>query len=286
MNRTHDTPRTAIGSRLRAEPVILASMMVLGVIMLLSVLAPWIAPYDYAAQDLVLGATAPSWQHWLGTDPFGRDLLTRILHGGRVSLAVGALATAVALVIGVSWGAVAGYAGGRVDAWMMRTVDILYALPFTVFVILLTVTFGRSLLLLFLAIGCVEWLTMARIVRGQVMVVRRLPYVDAAVTLGLPAGRILAHHVIPNVTGPIIVYATLTVPGVILLESFLSFLGLGVQPPEASWGVLIAQGVETLEEYPWLLVAPALFLTTTLFCLNVIGDGLRDILAPESAPPQ
>lgn len=285
MTRADECLRSRTWSRLRAAPVILASIIVLAGVTLLSLLAPWIAPYDYAAQDLVLGATTPSWQHWLGTDPFGRDLLTRILFGGRVSLAVGALATAVALVIGVTWGAVAGYAGGRVDAWMMRIVDILYALPFTVFVILLSVAFGRSLLLLFLAIGCVEWLTMARIVRGQVMAVRRQPYVDAAVTLGLPTWRILSRHVVPNVIGPIIVYATLTVPGVILLESFLSFLGLGVQPPEASWGVLIAHGVETLEEYPWLLVAPALFLATTLFCLNFIGEGLRDILAPESSPP-
>jgi oligopeptide transport system permease protein len=250
---------------------------------LLALLTPWIAPYAYADQDLALGATSPSWQHWAGTDMFGRDLLTRILYGSRVSLAVGALATAVALTIGVSWGTLAGYIGGRVDAWMMRIVDILYALPFAIFIILLTVTFGHSLLLLFLAIGCVEWLTMARIVRGQVMAVRRQEYVSAAIVLGLSPWRIMTAHVIPNILGPVVVYATLTIPNVILLESFLSFLGLGVQPPESSWGVLIANGVETLEEYPWLLVWPALALSVTLFCLNFLGDGLRDALDPRVA---
>lgn len=253
---------------------------------LLALATPWIAPYSYSDQYLELGASPPSWQHWLGTDLFGRDLLTRILYGSRVSLAVGALATAVALTIGVLWGTLAGYLGGRVDAWMMRLVDILYALPFAVFIILLTVVFGRSLLLLFLAIGCVEWLTMARIVRGQVMSVRKQEYIEAAVTLGLSPWRIMGVHVIPNILGPIIVYATLTIPNVILLESFLSFLGLGVQPPESSWGVLIAHGVETMEEYPWLLYWPAAFLSVTLFCLNFLGDGLRDALDPRTQDAQ
>ncbi len=270
-------------SRLRADAMAMTSLVVLGLMLLLALLTPWVAPYSYSAQDLALGATSPSWQHWLGTDLFGRDLLTRILYGSRVSLAVGALATVVALTIGVAWGTIAGYAGGRVDAWMMRWVDILYALPFALFIILLTVVFGRSLLLLCLAIGCVEWLTMARIVRGQVMSVRRQAYIEAAITLGLPPWRIMAVHVIPNLLGTVIVYTTLTIPNVILLESFLSFLGLGVQPPESSWGVLIAHGVETLEEYPGLLIWPALFLTVTLFCLNFFGDGLRDALDPRVA---
>ena len=266
--------------QLRRNQPAMVGLCILVLMVLLALATPWIAPWSYSDQNLELGAAPPSWQHWLGTDLFGRDLLTRILYGGRVSLAVGALATAVALTIGVLWGTVAGYLGGYVDAWMMRLVDILYALPFAIFIILLTVVFGRSLLLLFLAIGCVEWLTMARIVRGQVMSVRQQEYIEAAITLGLPPWRIMAVHVLPNVLGPIIVYATLTIPNVILLESFLSFLGLGVQPPASSWGVLIAHGVETMEEYPWLLVWPATFLSVTLFCLNFVGDGLRDALDP------
>ncbi len=274
-----------VWARLRGNRIAMASLVLLLLLVLLALATPWIAPYAPATQDLSLGPTPPSWQHWFGTDLFGRDMLTRILYGGRVSLAVGALATTVALGIGVAWGTVAGYAGGRVDAWMMRIVDILYALPFAIFIILLTVVFGRSLLLLFLAIGCVEWLTMARIVRGQVMSVRRRPYVDAAITLGLAPWRIMIVHVIPNVLGPVVVYATLTVPGVILLESFLSYLGLGVQAPDSSWGVLIAHGVETLEEYPWLLIWPSLFLATTLLALNLLGDGLRDALDPRTEGP-
>ena len=266
--------------QLRRNRPAMVGLCILVLMVLLALATPWIAPWSYSDQNLELGAAPPSWQHWLGTDLFGRDLLTRILYGGRVSLAVGALATAVALTIGVLWGTVAGYLGGYVDAWMMRLVDILYALPFAIFIILLTVVFGRSLLLLFLAIGCVEWLTMARIVRGQVMSVRQQEYIEAAITLGLSPWRIMAVHVLPNVLGPIIVYATLTIPNVILLESFLSFLGLGVQPPASSWGVLIAHGVETMEEYPWLLVWPATFLSVTLFCLNFVGDGLRDALDP------
>jgi oligopeptide transport system permease protein len=189
----------------------------------------------------------------------------------------------VALTIGVLWGTVSGYFGGRVDAFMMRTVDILYALPFTIFIILLMVVFGRNILLLFMAIGAVEWLTMARIVRGQVLSIRQQEYIDAAITMGLPKSQIMLRHVIPNTLGTIIIYATLTIPNVILLESFLSFLGLGVQPPQSSWGLLISYGVETMEEYPWLLVFPALVLSITLFSLNFLGDGLRDALDPKAS---
>ncbi len=242
---------------------------------------PWIAPYAYDAQDRALGAAAPSAQHWLGTDQLGRDLFTRILYGGRISLLVGFVATAVALIIGVSYGAFAGYAGGRTDACLMRIVDILYALPFTVFVIILTVFFGRSLVLLFAAIGAVEWLTMARIVRGQVRSLKQKEFIEAAYALGLSRSRILACHIVPNTLGPIIVYATLTVPNVMLLEAFLSFLGLGVQAPMSSWGILIKEGVETMEEYPWLLIFPSVALSVTLFALNFLGDGLRDALDPK-----
>lgn len=266
--------------RLRRNRLAMLGLVIMVVITLLCLLTPWIAPYGYEEQNLRLGATPPSPQHWLGTDNFGRDLLTRILYGGRVSLMVGFIATAVALVIGVTYGAIAGYVGGRIDAAMMRLVDILYALPFMIFIILLMVVFGRHILLLFLAIGAVEWLTMARIVRGQVQSLRQQEFIEAALSLGLPTSAIIRRHVIPNVLGPVIVYTTLTIPNVMLLEAFLSFLGLGIQPPQSSWGLLISAGVETMEEYAWLLIFPGLVLTITLFALNFLGDGLRDALDP------
>ncbi|MES2606536.1 MAG: ABC transporter permease subunit [Pseudomonadota bacterium] len=264
--------------RLRKNKAAMIGLVFLSLIIVLCLLTPWLSPYGYEAQDLRLGATSPSVQHWLGTDTFGRDLLTRILYGGRMSLAVGFVATGVALVIGVTYGAIAGYAGGRVDGAMMRLVDILYALPFMIFIILLMVVFGRNLLLLFLAIGAVEWLTMARIVRGQIQTLRQQEFVEAAISLGLGPVAIVWRHLIPNALGPVIVYTTLTIPNVMLLEAFLSFLGLGVQPPASSWGLLISSGVETMEEYPWLLIYPGLALTLTLFALNFLGDGLRDAL--------
>jgi len=264
--------------RLRKNHLALFGLGLLVVFVVLALLTPWIAPYGYEAQNLDLGATPPSAAHWLGTDIFGRDMLTQILYGGRVSLAVGFVATAVALLIGVTWGAVAGYVGGRTDAIMMRLVDILYALPFMIFIVLLMVVFGRNLLLLFLAIGAVEWLTMARIMRSQVQSLRQQEFVEAAISLGLSPWTIIRRHLIPNALGPIIVYTTLTIPNVMLLEAFLSFLGLGIQPPETSWGLLISYGAETMEEFPWLLIFPGLALTLTLFSLNFLGDGLRDAL--------
>lgn len=264
--------------RLKKNRAAVTGGVVLVVMVVLVLLTPWIAPYGYEAQNLDLGATPPSAAHWLGTDIFGRDLLTQILYGGRISLAVGFIATAVALVIGVTWGAVAGYVGGRVDSMMMRFVDILYALPFMIFIILLMVVFGRNILLLFLAIGAVEWLTMARIMRTQVQSLRQQEFVEAAVSLGLAPAAIIFRHIIPNAIGPIIVYTTLTIPSVMLLEAFLSFLGLGIQPPQTSWGLLISYGAETMEEYPWLLIFPGAALTITLFSLNFLGDGLRDAL--------
>ena len=264
--------------RLKKNRAAVTGGVVLAVMVVLAILTPWIAPYGYETQNLDLGATPPSAAHWLGTDIFGRDLLTQILYGGRISLAVGFIATAVALVIGVTWGAVAGYVGGRIDSVMMRFVDILYALPFMIFIILLMVVFGRNILLLFLAIGAVEWLTMARIMRTQVQSLRQQEFVEAAVSLGLPPSAIIFKHIIPNALGPIIVYTTLTIPSVMLLEAFLSFLGLGIQPPQTSWGLLISYGAETMEEYPWLLIFPGLALTITLFSLNFLGDGLRDAL--------
>jgi oligopeptide transport system permease protein len=264
--------------RLRKNHLAIFGLVLLGLFALIALFTPWLAPYSYETQNLDLGATPPSAQHWLGTDIFGRDLMTQIMYGGRISLAVGFVATAVALIIGVTWGAIAGYVGGRVDAVMMRLVDILYALPFMIFIVLLMVVFGRNMLLLFLAIGAVEWLTMARIMRSQVQSLRQQEYVEAAVSLGLSPATIIRRHLIPNALGPIIVYTTLTIPGVMLLEAFLSFLGLGIQPPQTSWGLLISYGAETMEEFPWLLIFPGLALTLTLFSLNFLGDGLRDAL--------
>ncbi len=269
--------------RLRKNKMAMAGLSILVCMIVVALLTPLIAPYEYDAQNLDLGASPPSVAHWLGTDVFGRDQLTRIMYGSRISLMVGFIATTVALLIGVLWGATAGYIGGRTDAFMMRTVDVLYALPFTIFIILLTVIFGSSMLLLFLAIGAVEWLTMARIVRGQVLTLKQQEFVEAAVALGLSPWKIIVRHLIPNTLGPVIVYTTLTIPSVILLESFLSFLGLGIQPPESSWGSLISDGVESMEEYPWLLVFPALTLSITLFSLNFLGDGLRDALDPRAS---
>ncbi len=269
--------------RLQKNRLALLGLGVLLTMTLAAVLTPWIAPYSYDAQNLALGAAPPSAQHWLGTDTLGRDLLTRILYGSRISLMVGFVATGVALSIGILYGTIAGYAGGRVDATMMRLVDIMYALPFMIFIILLMVVFGRNIVLLFFAIGAVEWLTMARIVRSQVQSLRQQEFVEAAVSLGLSRWLIVRRHLIPNTLGPVIVYTTLTIPGVILLEAFLSFLGLGIQPPQSSWGSLISAGVETMEEYPWLLIFPGLVLSITLFALNFLGDGLRDALDPRAA---
>lgn len=269
--------------RLRKNKMAMAGAIMLLLLSIVALLTPWIAPYSYDAQNLDLGASPPSAEHWLGTDVLGRDQLTRIMYGSRISLMVGFIATSVALLIGVLWGAIAGFFGGRVDALLMRTVDALYALPFTIFIILLTVIFGSSMLLLFLAIGAVEWLTMARIVRGQVLSIKQQEFVEAAVSMGLSRWKIIYRYLIPNVLGPVIVYTTLTIPGVILLESFLSFLGLGIQPPQSSWGSLISSGVETMEEYPWLLLFPALVLSLTLFSLNFLGDGLRDALDPRTS---
>jgi len=216
-----------------------------------------------------------------GTDSNGRDLLSRTLIAGRVSLTIGLLATLVALVIGVGYGAVSGYLGGRVDLVMMRVVDILYALPFIFFVILLVVFFGRDFVLMFIAVGAVEWLDMARIVRGQTLSLKHREFVDAAKALGVSVFGILRRHIVPNLLGPVVVYMTLLVPRVILLESFLSFLGLGVQEPMTSWGVLISEGARNIQGAPWMLIFPSLFLTATLYALNFIGDGLRDALDPK-----
>ena len=268
--------------RLWKNKLAIFGLFVVAALSLVCLLAPvlcrHVIGYSYEQQNLALGPVSPNRTHWLGTDPLGRDLLARLLYGGQISLMVGLCATGVSLVIGVIYGAVSGFAGGKVDMVMMRTVDILYALPFTIFVILLMVFFGQNIILLFVAIGAVQWLTMARIVRGQVMAVKQQEFIEAARALGLRRRRILFRHILPNLLGPIIVYATLTVPEVMLLEAFLSFLGLGVQPPHSSWGVLIKEGAEMMEEYPWLLTYPAAAMALTLFSLNFLGDALRDSL--------
>ena len=252
-------------------------------IVTLALITPLIAPYDYAYQDLNLGPSGPSAKHWLGTDTLGRDLLTRMMYGSMVSLMVGFLATMVALSIGVLWGTIAGFTGGKVDTIMMRIVDVLYGIPFIIFVILLMVIFGRNLILLFMAIGAVEWLTMARIVRSQVMSLSKQEFILAAEAMGVSKAGIIFNHLIPNAIGPVIVYATLTVPQIMLLEAFLSFLGLGVQAPLSSWGLLIRDGAVSMEEYWWLLIFPSLAFSLTLFSLNFNGDGLRDALDPRTS---
>ena len=252
-------------------------------LIVLAIFAPWIAPYSYSYQNLDIGASPPSAEHLLGTDVLGRDLLSRLLYGARISLLVGFVATGVALVIGVSWGIIAGYFGGRVDSIMMRIVDVLYGLPFIIFIILLMVIFGRNIWLLFAAIGAVEWLTMARIVRAQVIGLKNQEFVQAAQVMGVSNFSMFRRHILPNILGPIAIYATLTIPQVMLLEAFLSFLGLGIQPPMSSWGTLIRYGVESMEEYYWLLIYPGLTFTITLFALNFFGDGLRDALDPKTS---
>ena len=264
--------------RLRKNKMAVAGGIVVLVLMLMSFLAPLLAPYSYEAQDLNLYASGPSAKHWMGTDTLGRDVFTRLLYGGRVSMAVGLAATAVSLTIGVLYGAISGFIGGKLDNLMMRFVDIMYSMPFIIFVILLMVFFGRKFVLLFVAIGAVEWLTMARIVRGQVASLKHMEFIEAARALGLRKRRIILRHLIPNTLGPVIVYATLTVPSVMLLEATLSFLGLGVQPPMSSWGLMINEGAQYMEEAPWLLIFPGLALALTLFSLNFLGDGLRDAL--------
>ena len=270
--------------RLLHNKAAVVSMVILSIIVILAVLAPSLSPWPFDDPDWGYDFPGPpnvELKHWFGTDGNGRDLFVRTLYGARISLLVGIIATSVSLLIGVTYGATAGFIGGRVDNVMMRIVDILYSLPFMFFVILLMVVFGRNIFLIFVALGAVEWLTMARIVRGQTLSVKKKEFIEAAHAIGVSNWKIIYRHIIPNVLGPVIVYMTLTIPQVILTESFLSFLGLGVQEPLTSWGVLISEGAKQMESAPWLLIFPALFLAITLFCFNFIGDGLRDALDPK-----
>ncbi|WP_193368560.1 ABC transporter permease subunit [Pelagibius marinus] len=270
-------------ARLLRNKAAVVSIVVLGIIAVMAIFAPLLSPhpYDEIYWDRIQAGPDFANAHWFGTDGNGRDMFIRVLYGARVSLAVGLLATTVSLVIGVTYGAIAGFMGGRIDNLMMRIVDVLYSLPFMFFVIMLMVVFGRNIFLIFVALGAVEWLTMARIVRGQTISVKRKEFIEAAQAGGVSNTKIIFRHVIPNVLGPVIVYMTLTIPQVILTESFLSFLGLGVQEPLTSWGVLISEGAKVMEFAPWMLFFPAAFLAVTLFAFNFIGDGLRDALDPK-----
>jgi oligopeptide transport system permease protein len=266
--------------RLRSNPGAMCAMFVVAGLVALALFGPWFNPNGSETLDWLHVASQPALQsaHWFGTDRLGRDLFARTLEGTRVSLAVGVVASAVSLLVGIGYGAVAGYVGGRTDHVMMRVIEILSGLPLIFFVIFLTVVFGRSEYLLFLSIGAVGWLTMARIVRGQTLSLRRREFIEAAVASGAGTARIIVKHVIPNVIGPVVVYATLTVPQIMMFESFLSFLGLGIQEPHASLGTLIAEGAGEMEAAPWILLVPGGFLAVLLLALNVFGDGLRDAL--------
>jgi oligopeptide transport system permease protein len=267
--------------RLRRNRMAVAAAVFLALLALLSAAAPWLPGLaDPTAQDLAKGAVGPCMKHPFGTDELGRDLFSRVVYGGRISLLVGLVGTLVSLLIGVTWGAIAGYAGGRTDDAMMRVVDVLDALPYLFLVILLLVFFSKSLLMLFVALGLVQWLTMARIVRSQVRSLRQQTFVEAARALGATDAAIVFRHLVPNTLGPVIVYTTLTVPAVILQEAFLSFLGLGVQPPDASWGTLVADGARAMALFPWLVSFPGLAMSVTLLAFNFLGDGLRDALDP------
>ncbi len=269
--------------RLLKNRAAIYSAYIMAGMLVLVMLGPLVVSWESDFTDWDYTSAAPSLEsgHWFGTDAVGRDILVRTLEGGRISLLVGLVATIVSLVIGVTYGAVAGYYGGNTDRIMMRIVDIIYALPFMFFVILLMVVFGRHIVLIFVAIGAVNWLDMARIVRGQTLSLKNMEFIEAARACGVPPWGIIRRHIIPNLLGIVIVYVTLTIPQVILVESFLSFLGLGVQEPMSSWGALVSDGAQDMESAPWTLIAPALFLTVTLYCFNYIGDGLRDALDPK-----
>jgi oligopeptide transport system permease protein len=269
--------------RLLKNRAAVVSAVIMIIMVLLVLFGPLLLPWEGDFTDWENTSSPPSMEtgHWFGTDAVGRDLLVRTLEGGRISLLVGLVATLVSLVIGVTYGAVAGYYGGMTDRVMMRIVDIIYALPFMFFVILLMVVFGRHIVLIFVAIGAVNWLDMARIVRGQTLSLKNTEFVEAARACGVDHHAIIRRHIIPNLIGVVIVYVTLTIPQVILVESFLSFLGLGVQEPMSSWGALVNDGAQDMESAPWTLVFPAAFLTTTLYCFNYIGDGMRDALDPK-----
>ena len=270
-------------ARLFRNKAAVASMIVLAIFTLTALFLPLVWPHSYSHIYTDRVGLPPTFEHWhiLGTDTLGRDQLARLLLGFRVSLLVGVLATLVSLIIGVTWGAIAGYFGGRIDQVMMRIVDALYAVPFIFFVILLTTVFGRNMILIFIAIGAVEWLTMSRIVRGQTLSTKNKEFIEAARAAGVSQTDIIVRHIVPNIIGPVVVYITLIIPQVILLESFLSFIGLGINEPQTSLGVLLSLGKAQMSYQPWLLIYPAAVMSITLLCLNFLGDGVRDAVDPK-----
>jgi len=271
--------------RLRRNRLAVLGGFVVAIIVLLSLIGPWLMfqynGFSFETQDLGSRLANPSRVHPLGTDTLGRDLLARVFYGARISLIVGLVSTLISLLIGLAYGSIAGYFGGRIDEMMMRIVDVLFSLPDILLIVVLLALFDRSLLLLFVALGVVSWLTMARIVRGQVLSLKNEQFIEAARSIGVSNTAIIIRHIVPNILGPVIVYATLTVPSVILAEAFLSFLGLGVPPPASSLGVLADEGAQAIAVHPVLLMAPATLLTITLFSLNFLGDGLRDAFDPQ-----
>lgn len=281
--------RKRIQSIFFKDKKITISLTFLTLIILLCLFRPYLTPYSYSTVDLQLGAVSPSPAHWFGTDQLGRDLFTRVLYGGLISLAVGLITTLIALIVGVIYGSIAGFYGGVVDTLMMRFLEILYALPFIIIIILMTVIFqdmGNRLLLILIAIGSVEWLTIARVIRGQIIVLKTQAFIEAARMIGQSSFHIFTKHLLPNLRALIITYATLTVPSVMLLETFVSFLGLGIQPPQTSWGLLIKDGAATIEEYPWMIIFPGLIFSLTFLSLNLIGDSLQNSFDPKSLKVQ
>ncbi|ADU91767.1 oligopeptide ABC transporter permease OppC [Taylorella equigenitalis] len=261
----------------------LISLVILVLITCFVIFAPMLIPFDYADTDWAMMSMAPDFEskHYFGTDSSGRDLLVRVAVGGRISLMVGVAGALIAVIVGTLYGAIAGFVGGIVDSLMMRFLEILYSFPFMFFVILLVTFFGQNILLIFVAIGMVSWLDMARIVRGQTLSLKKKEFIEAAIVSGVSKRKIIWNHIVPNVLGVVVVYASLLVPSMILFESFLSFLGLGTQEPLSSWGALLNDGAISMEVSPWLLIFPSIFIVVTLFCFNFIGDGLRDALDPK-----
>ncbi len=276
----HDSPTRRALRQLRRNHLAMAGLVIVAVMGVLAVVGPWVWPYDYVTQNFAIQRQAPSWSHPFGTDLFGRDLFVRVLHGIRISLAVGVVASLISLGIGALYGAIAGYSGGRIDALMMRIVDILYSVPLILVVILLMVVFRPGLMNVFIALGAVYWLGMARMVRGEVLRLREVEYVTAARASGASARCIIFRHLLPNAAGPIIVTLTFNIPEAIFTESFLSFIGLGVQAPKASLGTLASDGLLYLNTQPWILLWPSLGISLLMLCFNFLGDGLRDAIDP------
>lgn len=266
--------------RLRQHKLAATGLVLILLILLAAIFGPLFSPYSYQTQQLAEANQSPSVAHWFGTDNLGRDLCTRVLYGARISLAIGFVASLINLTIGVIYGAIAGYAGGRVDSLMMRLIDILYGIPLLLYIILLMVALGPGLINIFLALGLVYWLRMARIVRGQILALKEQEYILSANLIGCPPWRIIVHHLIPNAIGPIIITMTLSIPEAIFTEAFLSFIGLGVSAPMASWGVLASEGAASLRSFPYQLLYPALAISITMLSFNFLGDGLRDALDP------